>query len=123
MKVAVVVLADNETHEGLGRVVNAMVAVKEMKEEGDDVRLIFDGGGTVWPGVLAREDHQAHDLWQSVHDAVHGACSFCADAFEATESVQEAGVTLLDEYKRHPSFRTLLADGYQVITSNLRSDS
>jgi hypothetical protein len=26
MKVAIVVLADNETHEGLGRVVNALVA-------------------------------------------------------------------------------------------------
>lgn len=116
MKVALVVLADNETHEGLGRVVNAMVATKEMHDAGDDVRLIFDGGGTVWPGELSRDDHQAHQLWESVHEAVHGACSYCADAFEATEGVERAGVTLLDEYKRHPSFRTLLADGYHVIT-------
>ncbi len=116
MKVALVVLADNETHEGLGRVVNAMVATKEMKEAGDEVRLIFDGGGTVWPGELTKEDHQAHQLWEQVHDAVHGACSYCADAFDATKGVEEAGVRLLDEYKRHPSFRSLLADGYQVIT-------
>ena len=100
MKVALVVLADDETHEGLGRVVNAMVAAKEMVDAGE----------------LARDDHQAHQLWESIHDAVHGACSFCADAFEATDGVKEAGVTLLDEYKRHPSFRTLLAEGYHVIT-------
>ena len=31
LKVAVVVLADTETHEGLGRVVNAMDAVKEFR--------------------------------------------------------------------------------------------
>lgn len=116
MKVAVIVLADNETHEGLGRVVNAMVATKEMQEAADDVKLIFDGGGTVWPGELSRSDHKAHALWESLHDAVHGACSFCAEAFESTESVEAADVKLLDEYKRHPSIRTLLAEGYQVIT-------
>lgn len=116
MKAAFVVLADKETHEGLGRVVNAMVGVREMKEAGDDVKLIFDGGGTVWPGELARDDHAAHGLWESVRDAVTGACSYCADAFDATSGVEEAGVALLDEYHRHPSFRSLLADGYQVIT-------
>lgn len=111
-----IVLADDDSHEGLGRVVNAMVATKEMLDTGDDVRLVFDGGGTVWPGQLAQADHPAHPLWESVHEAVHGACSYCADAFESTQGVEDAGVTLLDEYKRHPSFRALLADGYQVIT-------
>jgi hypothetical protein len=116
MRVAMVVLADNESHEGLGRVVNAMVATKELMDAGDAVKLIFDGGGTVWPGELAQEDHKAHRLWESVHGAVHRACSYCAEAFDATLSVQEAGVKLLDEYKRHPSLRSLLHDGYQVIT-------
>lgn len=116
MKIAMIVLADSETHEGLGRVVNAMVATKEMVDAGDTVKLIFDGGGTVWPGELTRINHPAHDLWSSVHDVVHGACSYCAEAFEATQGVEDAGVKLLDEYKRHPSFRNLLEDGYQVIT-------
>lgn len=116
MKVAIIVLADDETHEGLGRVVNAMVAAKEMVDSSDDVRLIFDGGGTVWPGQLSQHDHQAHRLWESVFPAIHGACSYCADAFDATQGVVDAGVKLLDEYKRHPSFRTLLVDGYQIIT-------
>ncbi len=116
MKVALVVLADNEAHEGLGRVVNALMASREISEGGDEVKMIFDGGGTVWPGVLSKEDHPAHPLWEAVRHLVAGACSYCADAFEATQGVEEAGVKLLDEYKRHPSFRTLLHDGYQVIT-------
>lgn len=116
MKVAIIVLADSERHEGLGRVVNAMIAASEMSDAGDDVRLIFDGGGTVWPGELTKEDHPAHALWESVHDVVAGACSYCADAFEARSGVEQAGVRMLEEYKRHPSFRSLLADGYQVIT-------
>jgi hypothetical protein len=40
-KVAIVVLAGTETHEGLGRVVNALEAVKEFKEARDDVKLIL----------------------------------------------------------------------------------
>lgn len=45
-KAAIVVLADTETHEGLGRVVNALEAVKEFQDAGEDVQLIFDGAGT-----------------------------------------------------------------------------
>lgn len=116
MKLAMVVLADDETHEGLGRVVNALVASKELVEGGDEVALIFDGGGTVWPGLLSDEEHPAHQMWEEVHHVVAGACSYCADAFHATGGVEKAGVKLLDEYHRHPSFRTLLHDGYQIIT-------
>ena len=47
-KAAIVVLADTESHGDLGRLVNALEAVKEFKEAGDDVQLIFDGAGTKW---------------------------------------------------------------------------
>jgi hypothetical protein len=72
--------------------------------------------GPAGRGDLAAEDHKAHKLWTSVEDTVAGACSYCAEAFEATNDVQDAGVKLLDEYKRHPSIRGLMADGYQLLT-------
>jgi hypothetical protein len=34
----------------------------------------------------------------------------------ATSAVEEAGVELLDGYKRRPSFQALSAGGYQVLT-------
>jgi hypothetical protein len=34
----------------------------------------------------------------------------------STRAVEEAGVNFFDEYKRHPSFKALLAGGYQVLT-------
>ena len=116
MKAAIVVLADTETHEALGRAVNAMVTALDFKEAGDDVQLIFDGGGTRWPPALADKDHQAHNLYERVQDTIRGACSYCADAFETTDALNDIGVKLLDEYKRHPSFRKLMADGYQILT-------
>ena len=116
MKVAVVVLADIETHSDLGRVVNAMVTTKECKEAGDDVQLVFDGAGTQWPGLLADESHEAHRLYDAVADTIAGACGYCAGAFGAKESLHHARVNLLDEYHGHPSLRKLMAEGRHVLT-------
>lgn len=116
LKVAIVVLADTETHEGMGRVANALEAVKEMKQHGDDVKLIFDGGGVTWAVALSDPAHRMHALYEQVADKVEGICSFCAGAFGVKEAAVGCNLRLLDEYDGHPSFRELLAQGYQVIT-------
>ncbi|MBI4512205.1 MAG: DsrE family protein [Deltaproteobacteria bacterium] len=115
-KVAIVVLADTETHEGLGRVVNALEAAKEFKEANDDVRLIFDGAGTKWPGELARPEHRVHRLYAAVSDKIAGVCTFCAGAFGMTEAITACELPLLGDYEGHPSFRELVVQGYRVIT-------
>jgi hypothetical protein len=115
-KAAILVLADTETHGDLARVVNALVAAKEFKDAGDDVRVIFDGAATQWPGILSRPDHRAHNAYQAVADTVAGACGYCARAFDADDAVRDAHVHMLEEYQGHPSIRQLVADGYHVIT-------
>lgn len=116
LKVAIFVLADIESHGDLGRVVNALVAVKELKEAGDDVALVFDGAGTRWLGELVKTGHPAHLLFQAVREKVTGACRFCADAFNVEEEIRQQGVVLLEDFDQHPSLRTYLSEGYQVIT-------
>lgn len=115
-KVAILVLADVETHGDLGRVYNALVTVKEFDEAGDDVKLISDGAATQWPGLLSAEDHTGHGAYQAVRDIVVGACGFCARAFDTEKTVREADVPMLEEYEGHPSIRSLVMQGYQVIT-------
>lgn len=85
-------------------------------EAGDDIRLIFDAAGNKWPGVLADPKHQAHDAYQAVTAVVAGACQFCAQQFEAEESSRQAKVPMRDEYEGHRSLRSLIAEGYQVLT-------
>lgn len=115
-KIAIVVLADTETHEGLGRVVNALEAAKEFKEGGDDVRIIFDGAGTKWVPELSKPESKAHGLYQAISDKVAGVCSFCAGAFGAKQGVQAVRVPFISEYEGHPSFRKLVNEGYQILT-------
>jgi hypothetical protein len=116
VKAAIVVLADTGTPEGMGRVANALEAVKEFKDAGDDVQLIFDGAGTKWVVELSKPEHKAHPLFSAVKDKVSGVCSYCATAFGVKDGVQACAVPLLSEYDGHPSFKKLLSQGYQVVT-------
>jgi hypothetical protein len=114
-KVAVFVFADTGTNEGLGRVVNAMITVKELKEAGDEVQLYFDGTGTRWLQELSKKDHTAHELYESVKDRVSGACLFCATVFGAKGSVQDCRVKLVTEFDQHVSVKKLLSDEFQIM--------
>ncbi|MBI1876652.1 MAG: DsrE family protein [Chloroflexi bacterium] len=115
-KAAIFVLADTQSEEDLGRVVNALAATQEFKDAGDQVQLIFDGTGTRWPGVLAQPDHIAHGLYQKTRGQVAGVCSFCATAFGVKENVVSNGLNLLDEVNGHPSIKQLVAEGYHIFT-------
>lgn len=115
-KAAIVVLADTESKEGLGRISNALTSAQEFKEAGDEVTLVFDGAGTKWIPELSDSDHKYNRNFASMKDEIAGACNYCAKAFGVKDEVQESGVTLLGDYKGHPRLRTLVSDGYQVIT-------
>lgn len=112
---AVLVLADTEGHANAGRIVNALETAKEFAENGDEVELIFDGAGTQWIPELEDVESEYHDLYQAVRDDA-SACDFCSGAFGVDEAVDESGVVRLDGHDGHPSVRSLVDDGYEVIT-------
>lgn len=114
-KAALIVYADTQENEDLGRVVNAMEAVREFDEAGDEVKLIFDGAGTRWIPELSDEDHDYHDLYDQV-DQHAEVCEYCANSYGVTDAADEAGVERVDEFDGHPSIRDLVVDGYEIIT-------
>ncbi|MEX0647489.1 MAG: hypothetical protein WEA56_10120 [Balneolaceae bacterium] len=116
MKVAIVILSDIETHESLGRVVNAFSFAKELQEHQDEVAIIFDGAGTRWIPELEDENHKAHELYLAVKDKIAGACKFCAKSFGVINEVRKTEIPLLDDHDQHPSLRNYIVDGYQIVT-------
>lgn len=114
-KVAVFVLADIENHEGLGRVVNGLEAVKQFKDANDEVKLYFDGTGTKWISELSKNDHIAHGLFETVKDRIEGACQFCAQAFGAKDSVQRCKIELIKEKDQHINVQQLVSNGFHII--------
>jgi hypothetical protein len=115
-KIAVVVLTDAETHADAGRFTNAMELAKEGIAHGDDVRIVFDGAGTRWVPLITDPNSKLHSVYQAVKGAVDGACHFCAGAFHVRKEIQDSEVPLLKDYEGHPSLRSYVAEGYQVLT-------
>jgi hypothetical protein len=116
MKAAIILFADTDRPEGLGRLANALTSAREFIEAGDDVAVIFDGAGVRWIPDLAQPDHKYHGLFEEVRDAVTGACMYCSRAYGVKDGVESAGIAFLDEFRGHPSIRSLAASGHQVIT-------
>ena len=54
--------------------VNALQAAREFKEAGDDIKLIFDGGGTQWIREFAQGESKCAGLFAAVEDCA-AACS------------------------------------------------
>ena len=113
---AVLILAGTDSHADVGRMVNGLETAKEFAEaDGDDVEVVFDGAGTQWVPELADEDSDYHELYQAVRDAT-AVCDFCAGAFGVEDAVDDAGVVTLDDHDGHPSVRSLVSEGREVIT-------
>jgi len=116
-KATIVVLADPQGGEdALGRLFNALAATYDFKQRNADVRLLFQGAGTRWPGVIANPDHPAHPLYRAVEDRVEGVSSGCADVFGARADAERHGFTLLAENavpgtSGLPSLAHYVADG------------
>lgn len=95
---------------------NGLEAAKEFAgADGDSVELIFDGAGTQWIPELEAEDSDYAELYDAVRDRT-SVCDFCAGAFGVEEAVNDAGVVKLDDHDGHPIVRSLVDEGYEVIT-------
>lgn len=112
---AIIVLAGTDGPSDLGRVANALQTAKEFDDGGDSVELIFDGAGTQWVPELADEDHDYHSLYASVEEHAQ-ACKYCANSYDVDDQVEDEGVPLSGESDGHPSIRSLVSDGYEIIT-------
>lgn len=115
-KAVIVIFAELDSHQNMARVVNAFEVAREFKEAGDEVQIIFDGGGVVAAAAVADPAHRLHGLYAAVEDKVAGVCRYCARAFDVHESIAALNVPVLSEFRQHPSIRSRVVDGYTVLT-------
>jgi hypothetical protein len=115
-KACVVLLADTDTHEAMGRMANALISAKDFIDAGDEAVVVFDGAGTKWVPELESEEHRYHRIYTELRDHIAGACAYCAQVFGVKDKIENSAVKLLADYRGHPSLRTFVADGYQVLT-------
>jgi hypothetical protein len=115
-RAAVIGLAGPDSHADQGRLANGLETAKKFAEtEGDDIELVFDGAGTQWIPELEDEDGDYHELYQTVRDDT-SVRDYRTGAFGVDDVVSDAGLVTLDDHDGHPSIRSLVAGGHEVIT-------
>jgi hypothetical protein len=118
-KVTLVLLADTSSKENLGRMLHVLLYAQQLLNEGLDVEIIFDGGGSEWPKELSDESHDLHDKYRKMLEdgVIKGVCSFCAEAFDVKEYLKNSDISLLDEHEGHPNIgRRVAKEGRHVMT-------
>ena len=115
-KTLLIIFAGKETHEGKGRVFNALIMAKELKEAGHIVNIIFDGAGTEWLAKLQMEDNKMHALYIELKDNIVGGCDFCAVAFNVKDILKEKDIPLSSDFMGHTSFKKYIEEDYKIIT-------
>lgn len=114
-KIAIVIYSNIAT-EPLSRTYRALGFAQELIAAGDDVAIVFDGGGSETLALMLDPSHDLHDSWTAVASALRGACRYCAKSYGVMDKLKAAGVPLLAEDKGHASLRGLLEEGRQIVT-------
>ena len=122
MKTAIIVMSDpaSTAQEALGRVLNALAATYEYKQNDVEVKLVFQGTGTRWPAELSNPEHPAYEIFTAVMDKVAGVSSGCSDLFGAAEGALKVGMTMIGENpipktSGLPSFMKLQQEGWNTL--------
>lgn len=123
MKTAIIVLSDPNAggEEALGRLFNALAAAYDLKQQQQEVDILFQGTGTRWASLVTAPEHPAHGLYGAVADRVVGVSSACADVFGARADAEASGFDLISENQVPgtsglPSLARYVSEGYAVLT-------
>jgi predicted peroxiredoxin len=114
-KIAIVIYS-NVTTEALSRAYRAFGFAAELLAAGDDVTIVFDGGGSATLAAVLDPRHDLHRAWSKVAPALRGVCGYCAKAYDVQDTLKAAGIPMLTYDHGHASLRTLLDEGRQIIT-------
>jgi hypothetical protein len=104
--------------EGAGKsaVYRAMMFADELLRAGDDVAIVFDGGGSAALAAMLKPDSDLHRVWTKAAPALRGVCAYCAKAYGVKDELEAAGIPMLADDRGHASLRALLGEGRQIIT-------
>jgi hypothetical protein len=114
-KIAIVIYS-NVTTEAKSRAYRAFGFAAELMAAGDDVTIVFDGGGSATLAAVMDPAHDLHRAWKRVAASLRGVCGYCAKAYGVHEQLNAAGIPMLADDHGHASLRALLGEGRQIIT-------
>ena len=97
--------------------IHVLLNALDMKEKGDDVKIIIEGAATKLVPELAKKENPLSGLYEKAKtlNLVDGACKACSNKMGTLEAVKAEGLRLLDDMTGHPSMARYRQEGFEVI--------
>lgn len=98
--------------------IHVLLNALDMKERGNEARIVLEGASTKLLPELARQEHPLHALWEKAKAAglVAGVCKACSKKLGSFEEAQRQGLNILDDMNGHPGIAGFQENGYEIIT-------
>ncbi len=114
-KVAIIIYS-NITEEAKSKAYRAFGFAAELIAAGDDVTIVFDGGGSATLAAVMNPAHDLHRAWTKAAPALRGVCSYFAQAYGVKVELVGAGIPIVGYDHGHASLRALLDEGRHIMT-------
>ena len=117
-KIAIILMAGNETNEGMARAMHALLYARELADSGCQVALIFDGAGTGWAFEMSRTESplNKHYLKFKEKGIVEEICDYCAEQFGHKEALPaDQQKLIVGDYEGHPNIAKWIKMGYRIL--------
>ncbi|QGA53795.1 hypothetical protein GFS03_03935 [Sulfolobus sp. E5-1-F] len=115
MKYLISVLTDpTESRGNMVKVAHAILYAMELKKNGHDVLIHFDGGGIK---TFENESLRKYIELAIKEGIVYGACGYCASPSHigGKEKIEKIGVRLIGNESSHIGIAELINEGYYPI--------
>lgn len=98
--------------------IHVLLNALDMHAAGHEVRIVMEGASVALPPALVKPEHPLAKLFAKVCEAglLDGACKACSVKLGVAAEVEAAGVALIGDMNGHPSMRSYMEAGWQVIT-------
>lgn len=115
----IILQAGVKSHEGMARALHAFLYAGELKKEGYDVVIIFDGAGTTWAKELSDPESEskilpAYNKFKK-DGIVEVICDYCSVAFGVKEDISGEDYVFESDHEGHPSIAKWANKGYQIL--------
>lgn len=98
--------------------IHVLLNALDMKEKGNDVRIVFEGAATKLIPELTKKDHPLHSLYRKAKtkNLIDGAWRACSKKMGTVEAVKAEELKLLDEMTGHPSIARYSQANFEIVT-------
>jgi hypothetical protein len=97
--------------------VHVLLNAIDMREKGDEVKIVLEGEATRLVAELAKPDNHLHALFEKTKGLglIAGVCRACSHQLGSQEAAVAEGFALLDDMHGHPGMARYMDEGFTVL--------